>query len=163
FLHRHLLGRAHHGVLLPLERSVEVATRVVELLREQLDGHTARRRTALVAAHAVGDREHAGLGIDEIAVLVALAFAPGVPLAPRPQSHAYSADRSLMLPSSQRRSLPLPSTFVSSDTGRVHSFVALRSVSRAWPPSRSVPSWTCRSKSSLRFSKLPSSTRITGC
>ena len=37
-----------------------------------------------------------------------------------------------MLPSSQRSSLPLPSTLVSRLTGRVHSFAALRSVSRAW-------------------------------
>src|SRR5262249_52963260 len=112
-----------------------------QLLAEQLDRHPARGRSALMTAHAVGDCKHAGRRIDEIAILVAFPLATRIALPPCPKPQgAYSALRSLMLPSSQRSSLPLPSTFVSKLTGRVHSLAALRSVSRACEPSRSVPS-----------------------
>src|SRR5262249_9757434 len=58
-----------------------------ELAAEVLDRHPARRRPALVAAHAIGDRHHPGLGVDQVAILVALALAPRIALAPRPQPH----------------------------------------------------------------------------
>jgi hypothetical protein len=87
---RHLLGRPHAAeiVLDLLEQCrVEVAAHLDERAAEELDRHPAGGGAALVATHAIRDRHHTGLRIDEIAILVALALAPRIALPPRPQPH----------------------------------------------------------------------------